>query len=224
MRLDSDRWVKGGHERGHILLALLSLGTVSIEWAVAFGRLAMPTNAKVESIAIKGKEVGEARDEVAKYLLTIPKKQRPKYLFFFGDDMIPQWDHLLRLWQGMEEGKWDVLSGLYFLKQEMAVPIIWRKGVPGWLKPDVHYTLGESVWVDICGMDFVLIKTSLLEKMEKAGCREFFKTGPSKMGKNYVLHTEDVFFCEKAREVGARVGVHTGVRVPHYNHHDGICY
>lgn len=52
----------------------------------------------------------------------------------------------------------------------------------------------------------------------------WFRTGPAAIGGQVVLFTEDVWFCDRVREVGGRVGVHTGVRVAHLDVHSGMVY
>jgi hypothetical protein len=39
-----------------------------------------------------------------------------------------------------------------------------------------------------------------------------------------VLHTEDVWFYDQAKNLGAKIGVHTGVRVSHLDVKTGLIY
>lgn len=207
------------HTRANLVVGIPSLGMVPIEFVVAFARLQMPVNALCYSVFTKGMEVGVARNYIADQALSV--KPEARYLFFLGDDMIPPWDGLIRLQEEMEIGGWDVLSGLYYMKQEPPVPIAWRKDHIGRLVPGVHYKVGEVVWVDVTGLDFTLIRLSIFNKLS----RPWFKTGPTYVGNgNIVSHTEDVWFLDKVREQGFRVGVHTGVRVAHFDHRTGVIY
>lgn len=224
MRLNKDvkldHIVTGTHQRAHILIALITLGMVPIEFVVAFGRMQMPVNGKTESLIVKGMEVGIARNYVAHKLKESKQEKKPKYLFFYGDDMIPPWDALIRMYEEMETGKWDVLSGLYYWKGAFPVPLTWRKDKVGRVLPGVHYRLGEVISVDVTGMDFTLIKNDVFDKIEEP----FFKTGPTKIDEKIVCHTEDVWFCDRVREKGLRIGVHTGVRVAHLDVKSGAIY
>jgi hypothetical protein len=203
---------KGSHKRPDILVAIPTLGMVHIAFHVAAQRLQVPTNAKLESMIIINKEVGEARDEVAKYVVQKPKEQRPDYIFFLGDDMLPEWNHLIMLYDIAVTENWDVLSALYYIKQDPPTPILWREGIVGTLKEGVHYKLGETVVSDIAGMDFTLIKPDILDKIEPPR----FKTGPTQNETGGVWsHTEDAWFCKKVKEAGGRIGVATSVRVGH---------
>ena len=214
MRIEKEgpTMIEGKHQRVSFLVCIPTLGMVPIEFHVAASRLAMPVNALSQSLIVSKTEVGVARQYAAEFVLNI--QPRPRYLLFLGDDMLPPWDGVIRLWQEMEEGQWDVLSGLYFIKQDYPVPIIWRDDVIGPLEAYKHYQPGEVVPCDVVGMDFTLIRPSVFEKIEKP----FFKTGPGRdmdPGGGLTVYTEDVYFCSKARAAGLKIGCHTGVRVSH---------
>ena len=222
----------GSHQRCHIMVAIPTLGMVPIEFVVGFGRLQMPINGQVFQHIVKGFEVGEARNKSVQDLLDIKKSDRPEWLFFLGDDMIPPWDGFVRLYEEAVKNKWDCLTGLYYWKGEPPTPLIWRDDHIGRLIPGIHFQIGEVVWVDLTGLDFTLIRTLLLEKMEGP----WFKTGPT-LRKNMpeaiepyiknesiVMHTEDTWFYGKAKKLGAKIGVHTGVRVAHFHNASGMAY
>lgn len=235
MRINKEAKVEdieiGSHQRCHIMVTVLSLGMVPIEWCVAFGRMQMPINGQVFSHFIKGMEVGEARNMAVKHIMDMPKKDRPRWLFFLGDDMLPPWDGFVRLYEEAEHNKWDCLTGLYFWKGEPPTPLTWRDDHIGRLIPGRDFNVGDIIWVDLTGLDFTLIRTDLLEKMEPP----WFKTGPSLRSsvpnavKDYskegiVQHTEDVWFYGKAKRLGAKIGVHTGVRVSHIDVQSGMIF
>lgn len=236
MRLSQDAKVEdivlGSHQRCHFMVNVITLGMVPIEFVVGFGRLQMPVNGQVFQHIVKGLEVGHARNQCVENLLKIPKAERPKWMFFLGDDMIPPWDGFVRLYEEASKNKWDCLTGLYFWKGEPPTPLTWRDDHIGRLIPGRDYKIGEVISVDLTGLDFTLIRTSLLEEMEGP----WFKTGPSlrtEIPKNFsqfadpksiVMHTEDVWFYGKAKRLGAKIGVHTGVRVAHIDVKTGMIY
>jgi len=207
---------RGTHERPSFLLCVPTLGMVPIEWCVAFSRLAVPVNAITYSSVITNTEVGVARCSFAEEALRM--KPQPKAVLFIGDDMIPPYDGLLKLYDAFEEGQYDVLAGLYFMKQEYPVPIMWRRDIVGPMREYRDYQPGEVVDCDVVGMDFTLIRPSIFEKIEKP----YFYTGTVVTADGGRLtRTEDVYFCDKVREVGGRIGCHTGVRVSHLYHKTG---
>lgn len=236
MRLPTETRIEdisvGGHQRAHIMLCILTLGMVPIEFLVAFGRLKMPMNGVVVSHVEKGFEVGMARNRCVEAVLSIEEKSRPKFLFFIGDDMLPPWDGLEKLLETMDPGKWDCLTGLYYLKGEPPTPLMWRDDHVGRLIPGRDFNVGEVVQVDFTGVDFTLIRTSLLAKFQKEYGPPYFKTGTTETKdlKNYkklpgmVAHTEDFYFYNRAKALGARIGVHTGIRVAHLNIQSGHIY
>lgn len=208
----------GDHKRIYICIGLPSFATVPIEFHVASQRLQMPVNARVESIVTIGEEIGDARNYIANSCMSF--NPPPEHLFFIGTDMIPSWDALLILWQEMKKGKWDVLGGLYFLKNDPPTPILWREEIPGYLEEGVHYKAGEVVSSDICGMDFTLIKTDIFKKL----ALPYFQTGPEMTDRGLWVYTEDAYFCRKVKEAGGRIGVHTGCRVGHLDTNTGMIY
>jgi hypothetical protein len=224
--------ILGSHQRCHIMMAIPTLGMVPIEFMFAAMRMQMPINGQVFQHIVKGMEVGEARNKAVEAIMLMKKDDRPRYLFFLGDDMIPEWDAFVRLYEMMEEEKWDVLTGLYFWKGEPPTPLVWRNDHVGRMIPGKDFTMGERVWVDLTGLDFTLIRVSLLEAMEGP----WFKTGPSLRTEmpealepyiqvhSVVMHTEDAWFCSKARKLSAKMGVHTGVRVSHMDVKSGSVY
>lgn len=238
MRLEKEARIEdivvGSHKRPHILTSFITLGMVPIEWHIASSRLQYPINGQVLSHAVKGFEVGDARNQAVIHLMNIAKEHRPKWLFFFGDDMLPPWDGFVKLYEEAEKNGWDCLTGLYRMKQDgFPVFLTWRDNHIGRLHPGVHYQIGDVIDVDLTGLDFTLIKTSLLEQMEYP----YFKTGPSKRAdvpgavrkystkdEGVVLHTEDVWFYNKAKMLGAKIGVHTGIRVSHLDVKTGWIY
>lgn len=227
--------VVGPHSRCSIMCAVLTLGMVPIEWVVGFGRMQMPINGQVFQHIIKGKEVGIARDMAVQHVMEIPKGDRPKWLFFLGDDMIPPWDGFVRLYEEAELNKWDCLTGMYFWKGEPPTPLIWRNDHIGRMVPGRDFKVGDVVWCDMTGLDFTLIRVSMLERIQEELGGPFFKTGPTKRAVmpfdlkgpddgSILMHTEDVWFYSKVRALGGKIGVHTGVRVSHINSKTGMIY
>src|SRR5688500_4810400 len=139
--------ILGSHQRCHIMLAIPTLGMVPIEFMFAAMRMQMPINGQVFQHIVKGMEVGKARNKAVEDLMAMKKEDRPKYLFFLGDDMIPEWDAFVKLYEACEEEKWDVLTGLYFWKGEPPTPLIWRDDHVGRMVPGKDFKIGERVWV-----------------------------------------------------------------------------
>lgn len=221
MHFDKSNVIRGSHKRPTFLKVLPTFGKLDVAFHVAAQRLVMPVNALVEALTIIGEEVGVARQKAAEMYMRLPNP--PEILFFFGDDMIPRFDALIKLWEIMKNETWDVLAGLYYIKQDWyPVPILWRDEIPGYLEEGKHYQLGETVDSDICGLDFTLIRGEIFKKMEPP----FFKTGPTfdDKTKGLWVHTEDAWFVRKVKEAGGRIGVATSVRIGHLDVNTGEVY
>lgn len=227
MRLQEETKIEdimaGVHRRSHIVLAIPTLGMVPIEFLLGFGRLQFPVNGVAENIVVKNMEVGEARNYVVEEILKRPENKRPKYIFFLGDDMLPPWDGLTKLHEEMDEGNWDWLTGLYYWKGEPPTPLVWRNDKVGRMLPGKHFKQGEVVWVDVTGLDFTLLRVETLAKIDGP----WFETGPKRAmnGQGPIIrYTEDVYFAAKMKKIGARIGVHSGVRVAHIDTKSGMIY
>lgn len=224
--------IVGAHQRCHIMMAIPTLGMVPIEFMFAAMRMQMPMNGQIYQHIVKGMEVGVARNKAVEAIMTMKKEERPRYLFFLGDDMLPEWDAFVRMYEAMEAEQWDMLTGLYYLKSEPPTPLMWRENIVGAMKPGRDFIVGERVRVDMTGLDFTLIRVSLLESMEGP----WFKTGPSLrvlldgvlephiQQESVTAHTEDAWFMKKAKVLEAKMGVHTGVRISHMDVKTGNIY
>ena len=214
--------VKGDHKRIVLLKVLPTFGKLDIAFHLASERLVMPINSLVEALTIVGKEIGEARNYAIKSVLDRPPEKRPDFIFFLGDDMIPEPLDLVHLYEIAKKERWDILAGLYYVKQDVyPIPILWREEIPGLLVEGQHYQPGETVESDICGFDFTLCRPEIFEKMEYP----WFKSGPTidELGGVFV-HTEDVWAARGCQKAGGKVGVATSVRVGHLDVNTGEVY
>lgn len=223
MHFDEHNQLQGDFKRPTFLKVLPTFGKLDISFHVAAQRLMMPANALVEALTIVGEEVGIARNKAMEKVLNLPESHRPDFIFFYGDDMIPGYDALLKLWDiARKDPTWDILACLYYIKQDVyPVPILWRDEIPGFLEEGKHYQLGETVASDICGMDFTLIRPKIFEKI----IPPWFKTGPTETATGGVwLHTEDAWCVRKVKDAGGKIGVATSVRVGHLDIRTGEIY
>lgn len=215
--------VRGTHKRPTYLLAIPTLGMMPADVVIAFWRLATPINSQIQTLLIKNKEVADARNYACEYVLSL--NPRPQWLFFLGDDMLPEWDAAIRLVDEMNTGKWDVLGGMYMAKQIPSFIVGWRDDITGGFKPGVHFRMGDVVPVDIIGMDFTFISVDMLAQLKPP----YFETGPKIEVNNANVptrnaYTEDVYFCKKIRALRHRIGLHTGVRVGHLDVKTSMVY
>lgn len=219
MRLQKDpEVVVGNHKRPTFILGFITLGMVPIEWCVTLMRLQCPMNCNMESLLVKGMEVGVARNYLAEYALKL--KNRPEYILMIGDDMLPSWNSLIMLYEEIVHREYDVLAGLYYMKTDQySIPmtVMAHDNIKGYMMPGIHFRIGEVVETHLVGMDFTLIRTDILEHL---GPPPWFESANSKnmldeKNQGIKLFTEDAFFCHLVKKNGFRIGVHTGVRIGH---------
>jgi hypothetical protein len=160
-----------------------------------------------------GEKVDEARNRLVESVLR--SDPRPEYLLFIGDDNLPEPDALIGLMERINLGdrKLDAMGGLYFQKKTPPLPVAWRgRNV---LSPE-ECASGDIYGVTGQGLDFVLIRTSVFDRIDLP----YFKTVQTEMQ----LLTEDAYFWRKAYEAGVRGYVATGVRVGHYDWKENRAY
>ncbi len=220
MRLQKDPVIAiGNHRRPTFLLGFITLGMVPIEWCMTMMRLQCPINCLMESLLVKGMEVGVGRNYLAEYAMKM--KPRSEFLLMIGDDMLASWNSLLVLYEEMKKGEHDVMSGLYFMKADQysqPMAVMSRSDVEGYMVPGVHFQVGEIVPVDIvCGMDFTMIRTDIFDDLgpqpwfQSSNSRNMLDTETGGLS----LFTEDTFFIKKVTEAKKSVAVHTGCRIGH---------
>lgn len=124
------------------------------------------------------------------------------YLFFYDDDVLMPSDTLKKLIEADKDivAGWTVIRGYPF--NNMAFEFRGENNLT--FKNDLKFGQG-LVKVDAVGCSCVLIKCELLKKMSPP----YFVTGP--------FHTEDIYFCMKAREEvpGTSIYVDTNTETEH---------
>lgn len=129
------------------------------------------------------------------------------HLFFVDSDMVLPKDALTKL---LSTDK-DIITSLYFQKKEPFFPVIGKRSedLLEWI---VNYPQNSIIEVEYCGMGCCLIKRNVLEtmlpKLENIGeIPQFFSYANNL--------SEDIFFCDKARENGFKIFCDTSVKCGH---------
>jgi hypothetical protein len=172
------------------------------EFALTFASQNYPLNSRRAYYAIKGKEVGEAREEIAEMAV----KDRAKYLWFPDDDMSFPGNACRLLMAEMDQAADDVMviGGVYCSKSVPAEPLVYRgEGQGAFWK----WKLGDIFEVSSLGTGCMLIDVKKLPKLPKP----WFKTidGPQKQ-------SDDLYFCQKVREAGFKILCHGGITCGHF--------
>lgn len=188
-----------------VIVCVPTLGTASLTWATSLIGMDGPMGLNTYLHVIKGYEVGEARCKLVDTVLKM--KAPPKFFFFLGDDNIPAPNGLQRLFYVLEKANLRAISGLYKRKAHPPEYVAWIN--QSCIVEHKGFELGDIVEVDGCGLDFCLMYTEDLAKMENPR----FKTVHEK---NKIM-TEDVWFWRKYyKTFNRRPFVDTSCVVGHY--------
>lgn len=131
-------------------------------------------------------------------------ENKADFLLFIDSDMVFDQDSLVRL---LKHDR-DVVSGICVCKTPPFKPVAKVMRDDGVY--EVREGLGEGRFysdIDMVGAAFLLIRTSVFDKMTKP----YFAMPPYMEG----IMGEDVYFCRKAKELGYDICIDTSVSVGH---------
>lgn len=178
-------------------IAIPTLGRpVPLQWALNFKSMSPPINFNCDFNIILGKEIGHARNALAKAAI----ERGCKYIFFLGDDVVAPPHTIRQLIYRMENSpNVDVVGGVYCAKADPPAPLVFNGNGAGsyW-----DWKIGEFFPCTGLGMDCTLIRTSIFEKIPEPW---FLTVDIDKHidGENGMeAWTEDLFFLQKVREAG----------------------
>jgi SAM-dependent methyltransferase len=213
---------------------------ISPLWHRARAGIHMPTNINICEVSADGMEVGEARSLIAAKCLEM--QPPPEFLLFIDSDVIVPYDCFTKLlFRARTHPDYDLFAGVYCLKNpSVPDPLIYTDNGVGafW-----DWTVGDILTTDQQGigavhMGLTLIRVSLFQKMIDAGLvhgngadmddEPFFFTGNfrnDEPGKARMqVGTEDIYFCHKVRQLGAKILVDTAVLAGHHDKATGVTY
>jgi len=182
-----------------LTIAVPSKGTTNIEFTQSLKLLQVPKGVQYEVLAVAGADVAVARNLLASDF-------QGDYIFFIDDDVLAPMDAIQKL---MAHDK-DVVSGLYFARQEPHFPQLFRKNKKDPKRYDSIFDIKEELLeVDACGAGCMLIKKEVFEKLKKP----YFQYIPA--GEDTPRKGEDFFFSEKVKEAGFKIYADTSVVCHH---------
>mgnify|MGYP001595567344 CR=1 FL=1 len=204
-----------------IVICVPSLGKTSLLWVAHAIQLACPMASSRSLAVMVGYEVGEARQRLTDMVLGM--QPMPKYMFFYGDDMIPPPNGLNLLCDTAHRMDEPAVCGLYYIKATPPdTPILWRNDQLGPLLPGRDFELGDAVRCDGTGLDFCLMRTEALAKLPPVKFKTLMEWIP---GRGMRLETEDSYCFHRWIEAHGRGPiVDTRCRVAHFNQRTGTLY
>jgi len=203
-----------------IAVGVPSFGAVSMAWHLAMLQLQTPLNRALRHIAVQGKEVGDARNEIVRLALDYQGElgDRVSHVLFIDDDVLVPPDAPARLLSH----KLPIVAGLYYARTVAPQPLVLKdryQGVADNLPSEGLYPCHGH------GMGCTLIAREVFEALEPP----WFKTtrDATSLSENAPTHwfqSEDMYFLERAREQGHQPTVDCGLFCWHYSLAEGVGY
>jgi hypothetical protein len=218
----SDRIEIATHTTGPrevIAIGIPSFGMVHLLWTARLYNMRFPMNRIVRQFYCVGKEVGEARNEIAAKALQVEIDDptlRCTKLLFLDDDVLFHPDLLLQLLSRNRQ----IVSGLYYSKSTIPTPLVLHDAYQGvatsWRPGDLVDCAGH-------GMGLCLMDTDILRRIrderdvgtDSHGYPSWFKTtkDATVLGADGVVaqhsQTEDMHFLAHVKALGYQPCVDT---------------
>jgi len=188
-----------------------NVGGVSVEWAIALAQLQTPLGTSVAKKIVKGRPIDEARNEIVEYALS----QEAQWVFFLGDDVLPNPDSIMRMLRREK----DIVTGVYWTKEYPTWPYLWRGNLIG---PYMDWKIGEFFEIDYAGCDCLLVNTKVFKKMTPPyfSLEWIWQKG----AKPEALNTEDFYFYAHVKKLGFTVWCDTTAMCLHQDRKTGVKY
>ncbi len=200
------------------------LSPIATEFHRARQQLIAPFGFNLRELYEDGKEVGEARCSAVAHA----RELGCEFLFFLDYDVLVPQKALHRLVVDAQNNPdIDVFSGVYCVKMEPPVPLIYKDRFGNGAFWD--WTPGDFLVDGIvgCGMGCTLIRLSLFDRLGNSEDIPWFKTvhDVHPETETNVFVTEDLWFCRRAvEEAGAKIAIDTGILCAHIDPATGVQY
>lgn len=206
-----------GKKKAEIALCIAHQEITSMEWAIAFRNLQLPSYLLFMN---RGMPIDVAREQMVRSAL----KHDIKYIFFLDSDVVLPPNAVMTLKAIAEQKNLPIVSALYWARKRVDRPqpaawkIIHREGNIIKAAPVIveeHIPKGNIIEVDFVGMGACLIKREIFDKLDKKNPdKPFFEWGLGR--KNLPQISEDFMFCLRCiDELGIHPYVATSVRAHH---------
>ncbi len=176
-----------------------------------------PMNQKaLGPIFMEGMEVGEAYNQVIKMILENSDLKNFKFMLTIEEDNAPPADGLMKLYESIDE--YDAIGGLYWTKGEAGQPMCYGNpdAIPVNFIPQIPQP-GTIMPCNGLGMGFTLFRLEML-KDKRFDYGSWFKTKQEVSPEGGVqVYTQDLWFFQRARELGYKFACDSRVRVGHYD-------
>jgi hypothetical protein len=192
--------------------------------------LISPMNQKRTWIFAIGDEVGQAYNNMISNILADPNLSKWKYVLTLESDNIVPPDAHVRLLESIEEFNFDAVSGIYFTKGDVQMPMAYgdpeefkRTGVLDFRPRDIREAVARGRVMEVNGiaMGCSLYRLDLFRELPPPW---FVTVADVVEGKGAMGFTQDLYFCQRAKLAGKKFGVDFRCRVGHLDIASGTVY
>ncbi len=178
-----------------------------------------PMNQKVVGpIFIEGMEVGEAYNAAIRMVLENQELKKYTFLLTVEEDNAPPPDGLLRLYESIDD--YDAVGGLYWTKGHSGQPMCY--GDPKVMPLNFVPQIPKPDTITPCnglGQGFTLFRLEMF-KDKRFTYGEWFKT----VQESNRSYTQDLWFFQRARELGYKFACDSRVKVGHWDNNERIMW
>lgn len=213
------------------VIVIPTRGKIAVPVVQSLLGLMAPMNGKRAMLFASGDEVGVAYNNMISNILANPELRTWKYIMTIEDDNIVPPDAHLKLLESIEELKLDAVSGIYFTKGEINLPMAYgdpdeyaRTGVLDFRPRDIREAVkaGQVMRVNGIACGCALWRMELFKELLPPWYVTVSEVVP---GKGPQAMTQDLYFCLRAiKEKAKRFAVDMRVRVGHLDVATGILY
>lgn len=205
-------------------------GTINHRVVQSWQSMLAPMNQRKAVLFCAGDEVGHAYNRMIANILDNPEISSWKYVLTLEDDNLIPPDAHIRLLESIEAGPFDAVSGIYFTKGDINMPMAYgdpeefaRTGVLDFRPRDVRSALERGTIMPVNGiaMGCALWRMDLFRQMPAPWFVTVADVIPDKGPQCY---TQDLYACERWARAGKRFAVDFRVRVGHLDINTGIVY
>ena len=223
--------IPGSTYRDQSTIVVMPSRDARIHYRVVAGlqSLIAPMNHKRAMMFCIGDEVGIAYDNLITAILADAELSTYRYIMTIESDNLVPPDAQKRLTETIEAGMWDAVSGLYFTKGPVNMPMAYGDPAHFESTGDLEFrprdvaaclAAGRVMPVNGIAMGCALWRMDLFRTMPKP----WFVTVNDLMDGKAMGFTQDLWFCRQARLKGHRFAVDTRVKVGHLDITTGEVY
>jgi hypothetical protein len=164
---------------------------------------------------MEGMEVGEAYNQAIKMILENPDLSKFKFILTIEEDNASPADGLLKLYESIDE--YDAVGGIYWTKGPEGQPMCY--GNPSEVPLNFIPQNPAPDTITPCnglGQGFTLFRLEMF-KDKRFEYGKWFETKQEVTPQGAVAYTQDLWFFQKARELGFKFACDTRVKVGHWD-------